>query len=175
MPASEFEPNRSDTLTPAQHGMLNSAIEEAVTASVKAMIAGMMPTLQAMNLDTAKTIAQAMNAPKQKTDDEIAAAARESRERKKSQADSKAALETQERLKASCLHRYSNNVVSVSLVHNQLDHRPRGVCMVCHSWIHPTEWRILPGTDEFPEGKAVQVPAHKDYSLVLQLENARQS
>src|SRR5271156_5308667 len=163
--------NRSGALTPEQQGMLNTAVAQAVSESVKGIFAGLLPTLEGMQLTREKL--DLLRTPKE-TDKQVRDKARELRELKKSQADEAEAKAFQDRRRKSCLHSYTNGVTSICLVHNHQDRQPRGVCMQCGDWIHPKEWRIFAGDDEHPNGRAECVAPHKDYMQVVQLENRAQ-
>ena len=100
-----------------------------------------------------------------------AAIERQKRELRRGRAEEKALRENDERRRANCSHKYKDGSDSISLVHNQLDHRVVGVCMLCHDWIHGKRWIIEAPDAVTGEGVAKIQEAHKDYSRVLSLES----
>ena len=165
---SEHDINRSSALSPEQLGAINTATASAVSEAVKAVFAGLMPVLQGMQLTPEKIAALKAPIIDEKA---IARAKREERENLKSKADEEAARRNERARKDACPHVDKNGRPSICLAHNQPDHQPRGVCVICGDWITPREWRIGPPTETHPNGKPYIVEPHKDYRIVMQLES----
>jgi hypothetical protein len=157
--------NRSSALSPEAIAMINSATSAAVSEAVKAVFASLAPMMKEMAITPEKL----REANKPYIDP--AKAARELRETLKFKQDEQEQILADRARKAQCPHIDKNGRPSIFLVHNQPDHQPRGICVVCHDWIHPREWRIGPADEKNPRGKAVLVDPHKDYRIVTQLES----
>jgi F0F1-type ATP synthase epsilon subunit len=160
--------NRSSALSPEMLGMINTMTSTAVSEAVKAVFAGLVPVLQDMALTPEKI--QALKAPPIDPA-AIAKAKREERENLKSKADEEAARRAERARKDACPHIDKNGRPAICLAHNQPDHQPRGICVVCGDWITPREWRIGPPDEQHPNGKPYLVEPHKDYRIVMQLES----
>lgn len=163
--ATEAEGNRSSALTPEQLGMINSAASAAVQSALETAFKSLGPVLQSLALTPEKILE--LKKPYQDPKD-IARQLRESMKSKKDEEEARKALALRREM---CPHLDQNGRASIDLVHNFPDHQPRGVCVLCQDWIHPKEWRIGPPTEEYPNGKAYIVPAHKDYKIVMQMES----
>jgi hypothetical protein len=162
--ASENDNNRSSALSPEALAMIHTATAAAVQEAISSLFQNFMPALKDMAL-TPEKIREA-NRPYV----DPLKAARDLRESLKSK---KEEIENQKRLaafRASCSHTYNNGITAICLVHNQPDHQPRGICVLCSDWIHPKEWRIGIPTEKEPNGHAYLVEPHKDYSRVMTLE-----
>ena len=164
MPA-EHDNNRSSALSPEALAVINSATAKAVSEAVQAVFMNLAPVLK----DMAITPEKLREANKPYTDPKIAA--RELRESLKSQQDEAEIAKMNAARRAACPHLDKNGRAAICLVHNQPDHQPRGVCVVCGDWIHPKEWRIGAADDENPRGRAYLVEPHKDFRIVLQMES----
>ena len=165
---NEHENNRSSALTPEQLAVINTSTAKAVQEAVSAVLQGLLPAFQGMALTPEKLRAAMtpLEDPK-----EHAKFLREQRESLKSKQDEAEIKKQNDARKAACQHLDKNGRSSINLVHNQPDHQPRGICVVCGDWIHPREWRFAAPTDEHPRGVAHLVEPHKDYRTVLQLES----
>jgi len=96
---------------------------------------------------------------------------REKMKFKKEEADN---AKEQRRQKDNCSHHYKNGLLAIALVNNFHDRQTRGICMKCHDWIHPREWRFDNPTEENPYGVQHVVEAHKNYHLVVEAANQQQ-
>jgi hypothetical protein len=155
------ENNRSTAFSPEQLAMIN----DSTRAAVQAAIAAMGPLLESI----AVTPAKLREANRPYIDPKVYA--REQRESMKSKQDEAEIARITKARRDACPHLDKNGRASINLVHNQPDHQPRGVCVICSDWIHPKEWRIGPPTDAEPRGRAYLVEPHKDYKIVMQLES----
>lgn len=162
---SENDNNRSSALSPEALGAINSATAAAVQAAIGSLMQGFLPALK----DMAITPEKLREANKPWVDPAVVA--RELRESLKSKADEAEIAKATALRRANCPHLDKNGRSALSLVHNQPDHQPRGICVLCADWIHPKEWRIGPATPEEPRGHAYLVEPHKDYRIVMQLES----
>lgn len=171
--------NRSSALSPEMLANINTAtqkaVQEAVSATVAAVMASMAPLMRDMALTPEKLheLTQPRLTETQIKDEAKARARvlREERESLKSKADEEEIRRITQARRAACPHVDKNGRSSINLVHNQPDHQPRGICVVCHDWIHPREWRIGAPNEQNPKGVAYLVDPHKDYRTVLQLES----
>jgi hypothetical protein len=162
---SEHDNNRSSALSPEALAAINTATAKAVQEAVSAVFASLGPVLKDMAITPEKL--REANKPYE----DPAKLARELRESLKSKADEAEIQRITLARRAACPHVDKNGRSSINLVHNQPDHQPRGICVVCHDWIHPREWRIGAPDEQNPRGKAYLVEPHKDYRIVLQLES----
>jgi hypothetical protein len=158
---NEHDNNRSSALSPEALAAINSATQAAVQSAIQAM----GPLFASMALTPEKL------AELKKPYVDPAKAARELRESMKFKEDERERERAEKFRRASCPHTDKNGRSSINLVHNQPDHQPRGICVVCHDWIHPKEWRLGPPTVDAPRGRAYLVEPHKDYQIVMQLES----
>jgi hypothetical protein len=161
---SDHDNNRSSALSPEAIAMINTATAKAVQEAVTAVFQSLAPVLKDMAITPEKL--REANKPYE----DPAKVAREKRESLKSKQDEAEIVRVTLARRAQCPHLDKNGRSSISLVHNQPDHQARGICVVCHDWIFPREWRIGPPDEENPRGKAYIVDQHKDYKIVLQLE-----
>lgn len=166
--ANDHEVNRSSALTPEALAMINTATAAAVQEAVSSLLKGLLPAFQDMALTPEKIRAgmTPIEDPKER-----AKFLREERESLKSKQDEAEIKKMNDARKANCPHVDKNGRSSINLVHNQPDHQPRGVCVVCGDWIHPKEWRIGAPDNQNPRGRAYLVEPHKDYRIVMQLES----
>lgn len=151
--------------TPEAQASVNAVIAATVKESVQAIFASLGPVLKDMAV-TPEKLREGL-----KPWQDPAKIARELRESLKSRADEEEIRKQDAARKANCPHLDQNGRSSLRLVHNQLDHQPRGLCVLCGDWVHPREWRIGPPTEKEPKGHAYLVPAHKDYKTVQILES----
>jgi hypothetical protein len=161
---SDQELNRSGALSPEMTAVVNTAIAEGI----KAALSGFAPILKELALTPEKL--DLLRTPK-KTEEDLKRVARELRETMKSKQDEAENLRFAAERKAACEHRYSTGKSAINLIHNYHDHQVRGICVLCHDFIHPREWRIGAPTAEKPHGTAFVVQAHKDYQRVVTQEN----
>jgi hypothetical protein len=161
---SDSDNNRSSALSPEAIAAINVATQAAVQSALLTL----KPVFDAVALTPEKLTL--LRTPI-KTDKELALEARERRESIMTKADSEDMRRMEAARKANCVHLDKNGRSSICLVHNQPDHQPRGVCVSCHDWIHPKEWRFTAPDAEHPRGVPVLVPAHKDYKIVMGLES----
>jgi hypothetical protein len=153
--------------------MIASSVKEAVTS----IFAGLQPVLASMALDP-KKLGEALreaNRPIENPAD-IAARLREERESLKSKEDEAELRRQTQARQDACKHQDRNGKSAICLVHNALDHQPRGVCPLCAAWIHPREWRIAATFEEaakhkVSKGKAYICDEHKDFHVVAALES----
>jgi hypothetical protein len=162
---ADHDNNRSSALSPEALAVINSTTKAAVESAVAAVFASLAPVLKDMAITPDKL--REANRPYE----DPAKLARELRESLKSKQDEAENLRMNAARKAACPHVDKNGRPSIFLAHNQPDRQPRGICVVCHDWIHPKEWRIGPADDKNPRGKAYLVEPHKDYRIVMQLES----
>lgn len=168
MAGNEHDNNRSSALSPEQMAIINTTTANAVQEAIGALMKGLLPAFKEM----AFTPEKFREATRVDADPKILARIlREERESLKSKQDEAEIARITAARRAACPHVDKNGRSSINLCHNQPDHQPRGVCVVCHDWIHPREWRIGVVDDKNPRGKAYLVEAHKDYRIVLQLES----
>jgi hypothetical protein len=163
--ANEHDNNRSSALTPEALAVINTATSKAVQEAVSALLQGLMPAFKDMAVTPEKL--REANRPYE----DPAKLKRELRESLKSKQDEAEITRMNDARKAACPHLDKNGRSSINLVHNQPDHQPRGICVVCGDWIHPKEWRIGPADEKNPRGKAYLVEPHKDYRVVMQIDS----
>jgi hypothetical protein len=148
----EHENNRSSALTPELLAVINASIAAAVQEAIKgtgAMVADALRDANKPYVDEAKQ-------------------RRELREKMKFKQEEVDNAKTQRLAKDNCSHHYKNGLLAVALVNNFHDRQTRGICMRCHEWFHPREWRIENPTDAKPYGVAKIVDAHPKYNLVVE-------
>ena len=162
---TEHDNNRSSALTPEALAVINSATSKAVQEAVTAVLLGLKPVFEGMAITPEKL--REANRPYE----DPQKLARELRESLKSKQDEEEQRKANRARMDACPHLDKNGRSAINLVHNQPDHQPRGVCVVCGDWIYPREWRIGAPTDDFPRGKAYLVEPHRDYRIVMQLES----
>lgn len=163
--ASEHDNNRSSALSPEALAVINTATASAVQEAVSALLKGLMPAFRDMAVTPEKL--REANRPYEDPDK----IKRELRESLKSKQDEEELRRANRARMDACPHLDKNGRSAINLCHNQPDHQPRGVCVVCADWIHPREWRIGPPDAENPRGKAYIVEPHPAYRTVLQLES----
>jgi hypothetical protein len=163
--ATDHDNNRSSALSPDALAVINTATAKAVQEAVAAVMQGLLPVFKDMALTPEKL--REANRPYE----DPAKLARDLRESLKSKQDEAEIARITAARRAACPHLDKNGRSSINLVHNQPDHQPRGICVTCHDWIHPREWRIGAADDQNPRGRAYLVEPHKDYRTVLQLES----
>lgn len=157
--------NRSSALSAEAIAVINSATAKAVQEAVTAVFTSLGPVLKDMAITPEKL--REANRPYE----DPAKAAREARESLKSKQDEAEIARITAERRAMCPHLDKNGRSSINLCHNQPDHQPRGVCVICGDWIFPREWRIGAPDEKNPRGKAYLVEPHKDYKMVIQLES----
>jgi len=167
MAASDHDNNRSSALSPEMLATINSTTKAAVESAVAAVLLGLKPVFEGMQLTPDKL--REANRPFEDPA-KVKLAERNLRESLKSKADEAELRRTTEARRAACPHLDANGRSSIDLVHNQPDHQPRGICVTCGDWIFPKEWRIGPPDAENPRGRAFLVEPHRDYKIVMQLE-----
>jgi len=165
--------NRSSAPTPAELGaktmQATSDVQLLVAAAVKEAVSGVFlqlgPLLESISM-TPEKIREA-NKPYK----DPAVIARELREMmiwKEDEAEQRRLTRARQ---DACLHQDANGRSSISLIHNFPDRQPRGVCMKCHDYIHPREWRIGAPDAKHPRGVPFLVEPHKNYAVVMALES----
>ena len=160
---------------PEEAARLTAMVSAAVQEAVKGVFAQLGPTLQSMAL-TPEKLGKAMR-ESQRLDVDEAKIARELRESQKSREDEAANIRLTEERRAHCPHQDANMRSAICISRNFPDNQPRGICVICHDWIFPREWRIAStveqaeklSTIEKAKGKAYLVAAHKNYDTVLSL------
>lgn len=167
--AAHTEVNRSSALSPEQQAQANLAVQTATQQAVQAAVAGVFAQLAPFLKDMALTPEkiQALKAPF--IDPKVAA--REAREAQNSREEMDRIRKETEWRRSRCPHKDKQGNESISVVHNQLDHQPRGVCMLCNDWIHPREWVFDAPDATTGKSKARIRDAHKDYPRVLAIES----
>jgi len=149
---TENQNNRSSALTPEILALINASI----SAAVKEAIAG-----------TGTMVSEALREANKPYVDE-AKTRRELREKMKFKQEEADNAKTQRMAKEACSHHYKNGLLAVALVNNFHDRQTRGICMRCHEWFYPREWRIDNPTEENPRGTPHIVDAHPKYHLVVE-------
>jgi hypothetical protein len=161
-------PNRSSAPTPEVIAGNDAIVKAAVQEAIAGVFAQIGPFLKDMQL-TPERLRDAM-----KPWVDPAVEKRQLREKMKFKEEEKQNAVEQRRQKDNCSHHYKNGLLAVALVNNFHDRQTRGVCMKCHEWIHPREWRIDEPTEHNPHGKAHVVEQHKLYHLVVEAANQQQ-
>jgi len=144
--------NRSTSVTPELLAVINASIAAAVQEAIKgtgAMVADALRDANKPYVDETKK-------------------KRDLREKMKFKQEEIDNAKTQRMAKEACSHHYKNGLLAVALVNNFHDRQTRGICMRCHDWFHPREWRIENPTEEHPQGVAKIVDAHPKYNLVVE-------
>ena len=164
-------------INPESQAYINASIAAAVKEAVSAVFAGLQPTLKSMALDPV-ALGAALREANRPFDDpaKIAKLLRDERESLKSKEDEAELRRIQAEQKANCPHLDKNGRSSISLCHNHPDHLPRGLCVLCHDWIHPKQWVIAATEEEarkheVHKGKAYVCAEHPHYRTVRQLES----
>jgi hypothetical protein len=163
---AEHDANRSSALTPDMLALINSQTQVAVQEAMKGALAMLAPMVAAIK-DSALTPEKMAELKRPYVDPNVAA-----RELRETQNSKEQEAELQKQIawrKAHCPHKDKNGNDSICPVHNQLDHQPRGICMLCHDWIHPREWVIDAPDPNTGKTKSHIREAHKDYARVLQI------
>lgn len=166
--SDQVSTNKPATGLPVPPAALTPDMQAFINASIQAAVSGVFtqiaPVLQSIAL-TPEKLQAAM-----KPYEDPAKVARELRERQQmKEQDAEARRNTALRQK-NCPHQDKNGNWAIDLVHNFPDHQPRGVCPLCHVWIHPQEWRIEAPDAANPKGHAKIVPEHPLYQVVRLLE-----
>jgi len=167
-PGQPVTGNRSSALSPETLAAINASTGAAVQEAVKAIFTQFAPLLQSV-ASMPDALKDALT-PKQ-TEEQRKKILREERESLKSKADEAEQRKADRARKDACPHLDKNGRSSINLVHNFPDHQPRGLCVLCQDLIHPKEWRIAPPDEKNPRGRAYLAEPHKDYRIVMQLEN----
>jgi hypothetical protein len=163
---SEHDANRSSTVSPDQLALMNSMVQTSVQEAMKGAFTMLAPMIQAIK-DSALTAEKIRELKTPLVD--AALAARELRETQNSKEQEAEVRKANEWRKAHCPHKDKNGNDSICPVHNQLDHQARGICMLCHDWIHPREWVIEAPDPKTGKTRSKVREAHKDYARVLQI------
>lgn len=164
----ENENNRSSAMTPEMIALVTAA----VTAAVKEATAGMAVHNAALIEAMALTPEKLRDATKPYVDPAVEL--RNIREKMKFKKEEIENAKAQRVMRDKCSHKYKNGIAAVAVVRNFPDRQPRGICMLCHDWFFPREWRILTPTDEKPEGVPLVVEAHPKYQLVWDAINQQE-
>lgn len=160
--------NRSTAPTPAVLATNDAVVKAAVQEAIAGVFAQLGPLMKELAI-TPEKLRECM-----KPYVDPAVERRKLREKMNFQEGEKQAQLEKRRQKDSCSHHYKNGLLSIALVNNFHDRQTRGICMRCHEWIHPREWRIDSPTEENPKGREHIVPAHKRYDLVVEAANQQQ-
>lgn len=153
-----------ESLTPDSQAYTNHLISEAV----KSVFAQLGPVLERIAI-TPEKIAEAEKIRRAPTDAQIAALAREQRERKLTQQEAEENRKNLLRNQANCPHKYPTGQWSIGVIRNYPDRRERFVCMLCQCLFQPSRWEIGPPDAENPRGKAYIAEAHPQYNLVREV------
>lgn len=149
---TEHENNRSSAVTPELLAVINASIAAAVQEAIKGtgmLVADALRDANKPYVDPAKE-------------------RRSLREKMKFKQEEIDNARTQRLNKENCSHHYKNGLLAVALVNNFHDRQTRGICMKCHDWFYPREWRIDNPTEEHPQGVAHIIDAHPKYHLVVE-------
>ncbi len=161
--------NRSTALTPELIALVNAS----TTAAIKEAMAGVSTMMQQVIKEVALTPEKLRDATKPYVDPDVARRAlRDKLKFKQSEKDDAAATR---KTREQCPHKYKNGIAAVGVIRNFHDRQPRGVCMLCHEFFTPREWRIGAPTDEAPDGVAYMAPMHPKYQLVYDAINQQES
>lgn len=160
--------NRSTALTPELLAVINASI----SAAVKEAMAGVGTIAEAIKA-TAITPEQLREANKPYVDPDKER--RRVREKMKFKADELQQEKDKREFRDKCSHKYKTGLAAVAVVRNFPDRNPRGICMLCHEWFHPKEWRIDNPTETEPNGTAHIVDMHPKYQLVWDAINQKES
>lgn len=165
--------NRSSAPTPAELGASTSQatndVQALVAAAVKEAVSGVFSQLGPLLQSLAITPEKLREANKPYKDPAIIA--RELREMliwKEDEAEARRLIAERQN---ACQHKDDNNRSSINLIRNYPDRQPRGICVHCHAYIHPREWRIGAPDAKHPRGVPFLVEPHKDYAVVMQIYN----
>ena len=153
-----------EMLTPDSQAYTNKLISEAI----KGVFAQLGPVFESIAL-TPEKIAQAEKIRRAPTDEQIAALAREQRERKLTQQEAEENRKNLLHNQANCPHKYPTGQWAVGVIRNYPDRQPRFICMLCSCLFHPAHWEIGPPDAENPRGKAYIAEAHPQYKLVREV------
>jgi hypothetical protein len=153
---------------------VQTAVQQAVQESVKAIFSELGPYLKNMGGGLTPEMIDQLRTPK-KTEEQIAREIRDKRESARSREQEAELKRATRQHQDNCSHRYPNGAEAISLIHNlHLSSRlPGGICMLCQDVILPKRWTFLSPDSDTGKERAEIAPAHKDYQRVLFLENAR--
>lgn len=148
---------------------VKSMIAETTKETTKAIFEQFAPLMQSMALTPDKL--REANKPWE----DPAALARKNHEQenwRRQETDKTAAFKQRQ---TQCTHKDRNGLYAISLQHNFHDNMPRGICLKCELYIHPTYWDYRPVTakDGTITEKALVVPAHPLYHIVQEIEHAQ--
>jgi hypothetical protein len=143
-------------------------INETTAATIKQVLAGMMPMISQLAM-TPEKIALAEEIRRKPTAEQEAVKNREKRERKLMQQEAAENEANKKALQSACSHRYVTGQVSCSICRNFPDRQPRFLCHLCATWFTPREWRIGAPDAENPRGKAFVAEAHRQYAEIAGL------
>ena len=165
----ENENNRSSALTPELIAVINASISAAVKEAISGVGGMIADTVKATALTPA--MLREANRPYVDPDKERRAI----REKLKFKADEVLQEQAKREFREKCSHKYKTGLAAVAVVRNFPDRNPRGICMLCHEWFHPKEWRIDNPTESEPNGVAHIVDMHPKYQLVWDAINQKES
>jgi hypothetical protein len=164
----ENENNRSTAMTPEMVALVTAATASAVKEAIAGMAGMMEHTVRELAL-TPEKIREA-NKPYKDPAVEL----REIREKIKFKKEEIQNEKNKRIMREKCTHKYKNGIAAVAVVRNFPDRQPRGICMLCHDWFFPREWRIGMPTEAEPDGTALVVDAHPKYQLVWDAINQQE-
>lgn len=160
--------NRSTAPTPEVLAANDAVVKAAVKEAIEGVFAQLGPLMKEMAL-TPEKLREGM---RPYVDPAVERRAiREKMKFKEEEADNE---REKRRQRDNCSHRYRNGILAVALVNNFHDRQTRGICMKCHEWFHPREWRIDNPTETSPKGTPHVVEQHKQYQLVIDAANQQQ-
>lgn len=152
--------NRSTSMTPEMIALVTAS----TTAAVKEAMAGMSAMMSEVIREVALTPEKLREATKPYQDPvEANRAIREKMKFRQEEVDSEQAKRL---TRDNCPHKYKTGHPAIGVIRNFYDGQPRGICMLCHDFFTPREWRISAPTTEEPNGVARIVAAHPQYQLV---------
>lgn len=160
--------------TPEGKAYVATAVNEAVTASVRAIFTELAPMLKNMNSGLTPEAIDLLRTPKE-TPEQVARKARDKRESARSREQEAELRAATEAFKNNCQHRYPNGAEALSIISNLYlaGKAPGGVCMLCHDIVLPKRWGFDSPEPETGKERPIILPAHRDYPRVLQIFNSR--
>lgn len=165
--------NRSSAPSPETLGVATTNatndVQALVAAAVKEAVSGVFSQLGPLLQSLAVTPEKLREANKPYKDPAVIA--RELREMmiwKEDEAEARRLIAERQN---ACRHIDDNNRSSINLIRNYPDRQPRGICVHCHAYIHPREWRIGAPDAKHPRGVPFLVEPHRDYQVVMQIYN----
>jgi hypothetical protein len=156
------ENNRSTALTPELIAMITAA----TAAAVKETMAGMREHNETMIRELALTPEKLREANKPYVDPDVAN--RALRDKLKFKREEIEQEKNRRLTRDNCTHHYPDGrLIAISPVRNFPDRQERGICMLCHEWFTPREWRIDDPGNVDSDKQAHMFPQHPQYALVL--------